>query len=99
MLICEGIRRLSLREDFSQPKEVLPGEEYRLEIDLDSTGIVFNKGHRIRLAISSSNSPRFEPNPNTGNLDWTSTEKVIAEQTIYLGRTQASHLLLPIIVP
>ena len=99
MLICESIRRLSLREDFSQPKEVLPGEKYRLEIDLGSTSIVFNKGHRLRLAISSSNSPRYEPNPNTGNLDWSSTEKVIAEQTIYLGGTQASHLLLPIIMP
>jgi hypothetical protein len=28
---------------------------------------VFNTGHRIRVIISSSNYPRFEVNPNTGN--------------------------------
>jgi putative CocE/NonD family hydrolase len=97
MLICDSIRRLSLRDDLSQPKEIVPGEKYRMEIDLSSTSIVFNKGHRIRLAISSSNSPRFEPNSNTGNPDWTSMEKVVAEQTVYIGGDQASHLLLPIV--
>ena len=27
---------------------------------------MFSPDHRIRVAISSSNAPRFEPNPNTG---------------------------------
>jgi len=96
MLICDGIRKLSLREDFSQPQEVVPGERYRVEVDLGSTSIAFNTGHRIRLAVSSSSSPQFEPNPNTGNPDWTSTETVIAEQTVYVGGDRGSHLLLPI---
>ena len=98
MLLCDGIRKLSLREDFSQPQEVVPGARYRVEVDLSSTSIAFNTGHRIRLAVSSSNSPQFEPNPNTGNPDWTSTETVIAEQTVYVGGDQGSHLLLPIAI-
>ncbi len=96
MLICDSIRRLSLRENYAQPQEVVPGETYRLEIDLGSTSYIFNTGHSIRLAVSSSNSPRFEPNPNTGNPDWTSTEKVMAEQTVYLGGEHASYLVLPV---
>ena len=36
-------------------------------MELWSTAIVFNAGHRIRIAISSSNDPRFDPNPNTGH--------------------------------
>lgn len=99
MLVCDGIRRLSLREGFTEPKEVTPGEKYIMEIDLGSTGIVFNKGHRIRLAVSGSNSPCFEPNPNTGSSDWASTAKVVAEQTVYVGGEYASHLILPVAIP
>ena len=56
-----------------------------------------SSGGRIRLAVSSSNSPRFEPNPNTGNPDWTRPETAIAEQTVYFGGDQASHVRLPIV--
>ncbi len=31
------------------------------------TSNVFKKGHRIRLDTSSSNYPRFDVNPNTGD--------------------------------
>jgi hypothetical protein len=37
-----------------------------VEIDLWNTSYVFNKGHSIRVAVSSSNYPRFKANPNTG---------------------------------
>lgn len=30
------------------------------------TSLVFGPGHRIRLDVSSSNFPRFDGNPNTG---------------------------------
>ena len=45
---------------------ITPGQPYGYDIDLWSTSLIFNKGHQIRVAISSSNSPRFQPNPNTG---------------------------------
>ena len=35
-------------------------------IELYPTSHVFTKGHRIRVDISSSNFPRFDVNPNTG---------------------------------
>ena len=38
-----------------------------ITITLYRTSNVFKKGHRIRLDISSSNYPRFDVNPNTGN--------------------------------
>jgi len=97
MLLNDGIRRLRFRNSLSNPESVTPGEIYRLEIDLWSTSMVFNAEHRIRVAISSSNSPRFEPNPNTGNPDWTSSDAVIAEQTIYVGGERSSHVLLPVV--
>ena len=43
-----------------------PGEPQEFTIELYPTSLVFRRGHRIRLDISSSNFPRFDVNPNTG---------------------------------
>ena len=64
--------------------------------DLYPTSLVFGKGHRIRLDISSSNFPRFDVNPNTGeplnhNRRWT-----IAENAVFHDPDHASHILLPV---
>jgi len=58
-----------------------PANIDEFEIDLWSTSIIFNKGHRIRVAISSSNFPRFEVNPNTGDLAPTAEKKLVALAT------------------
>ena len=97
MLLVDGICRLSLRESLEHRSEVTPGETYRLAVDLWSTSYVFNQGHRICLAISSSNSPRFEPNPNTGEISGSEKEAVTATQTLLVGGEHPSHLLLPVI--
>ncbi|WP_368315493.1 CocE/NonD family hydrolase, partial [Listeria monocytogenes] len=52
-------------------------------IDLWATSNLFQKGHQFRIEISSSNFPRFDPNPNTGDSFINSTESQIANQTIY----------------
>jgi hypothetical protein len=94
MLITDGIVRARYRNSLSEPTPITPGQRYAYDIDLASTSIVFNTGHRIRVAISSSNAPRFEPNPNT----WPDQDTVgpkVARQTIALGGTEASHILLP----
>ena len=49
-----------------QIEMMTPGAPEKLTIDLWDTAITFEKGHRIALHITSSNSPRFEVNPNTG---------------------------------
>lgn len=95
MLLLDGIRRASYRESLATPKPMTPGEIYEFEIDLWSTSIIFNKGHRIRVAISSSNAPRFEPNPNTGDVSGTSDETIVAKNTIYFDKAHPSHIILP----
>jgi hypothetical protein len=95
MLLVDGICRLSLRDRLDQPNEVTPGKIYRIEVDLWSTSYVFGPGHRIRLAISSSNSPRLEPHTNRAAGD--ESPPVAAEQTLYVGGEQASCLQLPVV--
>ena len=43
-----------------------PGEAAKLDIDLWSVALTFEKGHRIAVHVTSSNFPRFAVNPNTG---------------------------------
>ena len=60
-----------------------PGEVHQIEIRLFPTANLFRAGHRIRLEISSSNYPRFDPNPNTGEPLGRHTRMVPADNTVH----------------
>jgi len=66
MLITDGAARLAARGSTSGISVLEAGEIVDVEVDLLSTSIVINKGHRVRIALSSSNSPRFLANRNNG---------------------------------
>ncbi len=77
-----------------------PNAPERLVIDLWSTAITFEKGHRLAVHITSSNSPRFNVNPNTGEADGLQTQKPrIATNSIYMDASHPSALVLPVIYP
>jgi putative CocE/NonD family hydrolase len=97
MLVTDGILRARYRRSFEREDFLEAGQVYELTVDLWSTSLVFNKGHRIRVAVSSSNAPRFEPNPNTGHAFRADKETRVAENTVYFSREQTSHVLLPIV--
>ena len=54
-------------------------------------------GHRIRLDIASSNFPRFDVNPNTGEPLGRHTGEVAARNRIHLSPERASHVVLPVV--
>jgi predicted acyl esterase len=96
LLVTDGIRRASLRNGYEKHEPLVAGEVYELEVDLWSTSLVFNKGHRIRVAVSSSNSPRFEPNPNTGDPHPILGKSRVATNTVHLSKMRPSRIVLPI---
>ena len=73
-----------------------PGEIYQIKFQLYPTSVVFQKNHKLRLDISSSNWPRFDVNPNTGNPLGTDQTYLSANQTIFHQKEYPSHLILPI---
>lgn len=87
--VAEGILRRGYRRS----------ELTEIQIDLWPTSMVFLKGHRIRLDVSSSNYPRFDRNPNTGRPIATERHPAIATQTVYHGPETLSRLILPVIPP
>jgi len=51
------------RESAREPKALVPGEPFELDIEMHYTSWVFPKGHRIRLAVNNSQWPMLWPTP------------------------------------
>jgi putative CocE/NonD family hydrolase len=94
MNLTDGIVRASYRDHFETRQLLVPGEIYTLVIRPFDTANVVKKGHRLRLDISSSNFPRFDVNPNTGEPLGLSRLLKTAENTIHHDPTHPSAVKL-----
>jgi putative CocE/NonD family hydrolase len=95
--IGDSITRMRYHESLAKAKLLEPGEIYPVAIHLYPTSNVFAKGHRIRLDISSSNFPRFDVNPNSGEPLQQHRLLLPADNTVYHEAGHASHVVLPLI--
>ena len=83
MNLTDGILRARYRADPSRPEPMTPGEVYELTIEPYPTANRFKAGHRIRIDLSSSNFPRFDVNPNTGEPLGRHRRMVPADNSLY----------------
>jgi putative CocE/NonD family hydrolase len=97
MLLTDGIGRLRYAEDPARPRLRRPGEVVRVRVTLPPTANLFLAGHRIRLDISSSNFPKFDVNPNTGEPEGAARRRRIAVNTVFADAARPSRLLLPVL--
>jgi putative CocE/NonD family hydrolase len=97
MNLTDGILRVRYRDSWEQPEPMVPGNVYRIEIVAFPTANRFQRGHCIRLDIASSNFPKFDFNPNTGEPDGDWREMRVATNTVHLGAGTPSHIVLPIL--
>jgi len=51
------------RESAREPKAIVPGKPFELDIEMHFTSWVFPKGHRIRLAVNNAQWPMLWPTP------------------------------------
>ena len=79
--ITYHLQNLTQRDSRSEPMPLEPGKRYRMKIKLDDIAYKLPKGHKLRLAISTSYFPMMWPAPEPVKL------------TVYAG---ASELHLPI---
>lgn len=96
--IAEGVIRARYRDSMEQPSLLAPGEVAEFDIDLRAVAHTFREGHRIRLEISSSNFPRFDPNPNvpTDPAEASYDEAQPAVQNVFHSEDYPSRIELPI---
>jgi len=99
MLVADGIQRARMRCGDRRECLLTPGQPTAITIDLWSTAYVFNSGHRIRVSISGSNSPRFEVNPNHGGDLNGDGPPVVARPLLLVGAPYMSRLELPVPTP
>ncbi|MFC0212284.1 CocE/NonD family hydrolase [Paenibacillus chartarius] len=97
-LIMDRVQRARYRE--GQNKEVFmeKGQVYRLDIDMGNMSHMFQAGHRIRVAITGSNFPKYDRNPNTGNAFGVDDEEdfQVAHNVVYHTAEYPSHVVLPL---
>jgi hypothetical protein len=97
MLLADGIARLRYAEDPAAPRLRQPGEVVRLRVTFMATANLFLTGHRIRLDISSSNFPKFDVNPNTGEPEGRARRRRVAVNTVFVDAARSSRVVLPIL--
>jgi hypothetical protein len=98
-LVLDAPLRLRYREGNDKELFMKPGEVVKIRVDLWSTSLVFNKGHKIALHVTSSNDPRFDPNPNTGKRLRQDAETRVAVNRVHYDAAHPSRVLLPIVRP
>jgi putative CocE/NonD family hydrolase len=75
------------RDSAREPSDLVPGEEFPLDIELQFTSWVFPKGHRIRMAVSNGQWPMLWPTP------YAMTSQLV------LGGPEGARITLPVIPP
>jgi putative CocE/NonD family hydrolase len=82
--VARGFLNLTHRDSREAPTPLVPGERYRVEVQLTGTAYAFPASHRLRLALSTAYWPILWPSPRTATV------------TIFTG---VSQLLLPVRQP
>ena len=77
---------------------MVPGELYRVEIELYATSNLFQRGHRIRLDIAGSSFPAYDVNANTGGPLLDAREPpVTAINSVHHDHEHPSQLVVPVV--
>ena len=92
-----GYLRMRYRNGFEKQELMNPGTVYKIRIGQLYTSNLFKRGHRIRLQVTSSKAPHYDPNPNTGTEIATESKLIPADQSIHQSSKYPSRLILPII--
>jgi predicted acyl esterase len=93
MLLADGIRRLSLRQSFKEHEYLKPGAIYEVEVRTPAVANTFLAGHRIRLIVAASNSPRYDLNTHARDAE-VKPRKVT--NTLFHDTDHPSALILPV---
>lgn len=93
----ETIQRVRYREGYEKEIFMEKGKVYEVNMTPMSTSNYFEKGHRIRIEVSSSNFPRFDRNMNTGGNTYDETEGIVATNNIHHSSKYPSSITIPIV--
>jgi hypothetical protein len=67
-LVSRGFLNLTHRDSHDRPEPLVPGQPYRVTVELDATSWVFEAGHRVRLDLAGTDWPNVWPPPGPVTL-------------------------------
>jgi len=96
--LTENIQRMRYREGYEKPPVWMKeGEVYKVTFQPIDTSNYFKAGHKLRVALSSSNFPRFDRNLNTGGNNFDESKGVIAHNTVYHDAAHPSKITYTVV--
>jgi putative CocE/NonD family hydrolase len=95
--LTDGIIRCRYRDSWERPGPMTPGTVYEVVIEPFATANLFKAGHRIRLDVASSNFPKYDVNPNTGEPEGAARRRRIALNQVFVDAGRPSQLVLPVV--
>jgi putative CocE/NonD family hydrolase len=95
--VADDIVRARYRESLASARLLADKGPHEYTLEMYPTSLVFARGHRIRIDVSSSNFPRFDVNPNTGEPLGQERRWRVAENAVYHDPLHPSRIVLPII--
>ncbi|MBL8795350.1 MAG: CocE/NonD family hydrolase [Planctomycetia bacterium] len=98
-MVRESAGLARYHQGLDRPAAIEPGKTYALQLDLWSTALVFNKGHRIGVYVTSSSKEAYEVHPNTFEPVKSIDGAKMAKNTIHLSAEHPSKVILPVIAP
>ncbi|MEO0414949.1 MAG: CocE/NonD family hydrolase, partial [Verrucomicrobiota bacterium] len=96
-VVRDSIVMTRFHQGFDKQVPLNKGQVYKLKMDMWSTALVVNKGHRLAVHVSSSNSPKYEVHPNTFKPVMSFDQSPVANNTVHLSAQHPSHIVLPIV--
>ena len=90
MNICDGIRRVRPMRPEPEPDGCLC-----VKIEMWPTAYCFQRGHRIRVQVSSGAHPRYARNTGSGEPIGEATRLCAAEQAVFHDPSHPSAIILP----
>ena len=99
MLVTDLVLMGRHRVSFRQEDLLTPGEVYHFTVNLWDTSITLPAGHKLRVAVASSNWPRFRMNPQTGEPFHEETHQEVATNRVYQDVDHPTRLVVSVVDP
>lgn len=98
MLLRESAVMGRYATDFAgDPQPLQKGKVYHLNLDLGSTAVLMNSGHRLGVLVTSSSKGSYEVHPNSFDPVNSYDNAPIAHQGIYASNAYPSSVSIPVV--
>jgi uncharacterized protein len=95
-ILADSIMRARYRNGYDKPALMEKGAVYTIMPTPMVTSNLFEKGHRIRVEVTSSDFPKFVRNLNTGGPNESEKVGIVARNEIHHSLKDVSYIDLAV---